>query len=46
VAGDKAGEWRGWNRKAIPRAEQLYAEHVEAMSHMEKEPDDALGKPL
>jgi hypothetical protein len=32
VAGDKAGDWRGWYRKAIPRAEQLYAEHVEAMS--------------
>jgi hypothetical protein len=32
VAGDKAGDWRGWYRQAIPRAEQLYAEHVEAMS--------------
>jgi hypothetical protein len=32
VAGDKAGDWRGWYRKAIPRAEQLYAEHIEAMS--------------
>jgi hypothetical protein len=32
LAGDKAGDWRGWYRKAIPRAEQLYAEHVEAMS--------------
>jgi hypothetical protein len=31
VAGDKAGDWRGWYRKAIPRAEQLYAEHIEAM---------------
>ena len=28
----KAGDWRGWYRKAIPRAEQLYAEHIEAMS--------------
>jgi len=25
MAGDKAGDWRGWYRKAIPRAEQLYA---------------------
>jgi hypothetical protein len=31
VAGDKAGEWSGWYRHAIPRAEELYAEHVEAM---------------
>ncbi len=31
VAGDKAGDWRGWYRTAIPRAEQLYAEHIEAM---------------
>jgi hypothetical protein len=23
VAGDEAGDWRGWYRKAIPRAEQL-----------------------
>lgn len=32
VAGDKAGEWRDWYRRAIPRAEQLYAEHIEFMS--------------
>jgi hypothetical protein len=32
VAGDKAGDWLGWYRKAIPRAEQLYAEHIEAMN--------------
>ncbi len=32
VAGDRAGDWRGWYRKAIPQAEQLYAEHIEAMS--------------
>jgi hypothetical protein len=32
VAGDKAGNWVGWYRTAIPRAEQLYAEHIEAMS--------------
>lgn len=31
VAGDKAVDWRGWYRKAIPRAEQLYAEHLEVM---------------
>jgi hypothetical protein len=32
VAGDKAEDWRGWYRRAIPRAEQLYAEPIEAMS--------------
>lgn len=32
VAGDKADDWRDWYRKAIPRAEQLYAEHVEVLS--------------
>jgi hypothetical protein len=31
VAGDKAGEWSDWYQRAIPRAEELYAEHVEAM---------------
>jgi hypothetical protein len=36
VAGDKAGDWRGWYRKTIPRAEQLYAEHLEAMSNREE----------
>jgi hypothetical protein len=30
--GDKAGDWRGWYRKAIPCAEQLYAEHIETIS--------------
>lgn len=33
VAGDKAGDWRGWYRRAIPRAEQLYAEHLGTMRH-------------
>jgi len=33
VAGDKAGDWRGWYRKAIPRAEQLYAVHMEAKAN-------------
>jgi hypothetical protein len=31
VAGDKAGDWRGWYRTAIPRAEQLYVEHLDSM---------------
>jgi hypothetical protein len=33
VAGDKAGDRCGWYREAIPRAEQLYAEHVDAMGN-------------
>jgi hypothetical protein len=37
VAGDKAGHWRDWYRKAIPQAEQLYAEHVETMSAVDQE---------
>lgn len=28
VAGDKAGEWRGWYRRAIPLAEQRFEQHV------------------
>jgi hypothetical protein len=36
VAGDKAGDWGGWYRKAIPQAEQLYAEHVEVMGRREQ----------
>ena len=29
VGGDKSGNWTGWYRTAIPRAERLYAEYVE-----------------
>lgn len=28
VGGDKSGDWTGWYRRAVPRAEQLYAEYV------------------
>ena len=35
VAGDKAGDWRGWYRTAIPRAELLYAEYLEMMGSRE-----------
>lgn len=28
VGGDKAGNWRGWYRTAIPLAEMAYADHV------------------
>jgi hypothetical protein len=29
VGGDKAGNWHGWYRTAIPRAEAVYADHLE-----------------
>jgi hypothetical protein len=28
VAGDKSGQWNSWYRKAVPEAEQLYAEYL------------------
>jgi hypothetical protein len=28
VVGDKAGDWRDWYRRAIPRADELFARHV------------------
>jgi hypothetical protein len=28
VGGDKAGNWRGWYRTAVPLAEAVYAEHL------------------
>ena len=28
VGGDKSGDWSGWYRRAIPRAEELYAEYL------------------
>ncbi len=31
VGGDKAGNWRGWYRTAIPLAEAAYAEHIKRM---------------
>jgi hypothetical protein len=31
LAGDKAGDWHGWYRTAIPRAEQLYEGHLKTM---------------
>jgi hypothetical protein len=30
LAGDKSSDWRGWYSRAIPRAEELYADHLEA----------------
>jgi hypothetical protein len=31
VAGDKSGNWDGWYRKAIPAADERYAEHLRAL---------------
>jgi hypothetical protein len=28
TGGDKSGDWQGWYRKAIPHAEDLYAEYL------------------
>jgi hypothetical protein len=28
AGGDKSGDWRGWYRRAIPHAEQLYAQYL------------------
>jgi hypothetical protein len=28
TGGDKSGDWQGWCRRAIPRAEELYEEYL------------------
>jgi hypothetical protein len=38
VAGDKSGEWDRWYRRAIPLAEQRFAEHVEALEARRSRP--------
>lgn len=30
VAGDKSGQWNRWYRTAIPEAERLYADYLDA----------------
>jgi hypothetical protein len=32
VGGDKARNWRGWYRTAVPAAERAYADHVSRMA--------------
>lgn len=32
IGGDKAGNWRGWYRTAIPFAETAYADHLKRMA--------------
>jgi hypothetical protein len=31
VGGDKTGDWKGWYKRNIPRAERLYDEHLRDM---------------
>jgi hypothetical protein len=31
VGGDKTGNWRGWYKRSIPRADALYDEHLRDM---------------
>jgi hypothetical protein len=35
VAGDKAGNWDGWYRRAIPVADQRFTEHLRALEEKE-----------
>jgi hypothetical protein len=37
VGGDKAGNWQGWYRTAIPLAEQAYAEHLKRLQEKDGE---------
>jgi hypothetical protein len=37
IAGDKAGQWRTWYDRAIPRAEELYAVYLEERVKEEEE---------
>jgi hypothetical protein len=32
IAGDKANNWQGWYKVAIPLAEARYAEHLAALN--------------
>ena len=37
TGGDKSGDWQGWYRKAIPRAEELYEEYLKEREAEEAE---------
>jgi hypothetical protein len=37
VGGDESGDWSGWYRRAIPRAEELYEEYLKERRAEEKE---------
>lgn len=36
LGGNKAGRWERWYRQAIPQAEALYAEHLQALERGEQ----------
>ena len=38
VAGDKAGNWTNWYRRAVPRAEALYEDYLRERSAEEGAP--------
>jgi hypothetical protein len=38
LAGDKAGDWKGWYRHAVPRAEELYATYLKERADEEGTP--------
>ncbi len=37
TGGDKSGDWSGWYRRAIPLAEELYAEYLKEREAEENE---------
>ncbi|WP_329607677.1 type II toxin-antitoxin system RelE/ParE family toxin [[Actinomadura] parvosata] len=37
TGGDKSGNWSGWYQRAIPHAEELYAEYLRAREKEEKD---------
>ncbi|MFI6791231.1 type II toxin-antitoxin system RelE/ParE family toxin [Nonomuraea sp. NPDC050383] len=37
VGGDESGDWSGWYRRTIPRAEELYAEYLTEREAEEKD---------
>ncbi|WP_310709383.1 type II toxin-antitoxin system RelE/ParE family toxin [Nonomuraea sp. 3-1Str] len=37
VGGDKSGDWSGWYRRTIPRAEELSAEYLTEREAEEKD---------
>jgi len=38
TGGDKSGDWQGWYRRAIPRAEELYEEYLKERKAEKEEP--------
>jgi hypothetical protein len=39
VAGDKSGNWDGWYRKAVPLADERFAQHLAELEAEEEEAD-------